>query len=231
MNNTHDGSNIRVDTLNHTSILTLIEGVKNKENMLKWTKIIHDFPKGTDDVISATSLINSLSVYQSGHTNAATELFLVVNDETKVDDEETLIEGIKTMKTFIVYYGTQSPSKLWYCLATDKNHFLNLNNGLDADIESFFRLSCQDSNLTCNNYMYWTGNECKTCTHICSRQPSEDPPFCCQSCPYFRQTKDESKCNVKSSAMSCMSKGHFAIVVGIIGYINKVAAVWNKTVV
>jgi hypothetical protein len=140
MNNTNDGSNIRVDMLSNASILTLLEGVKNKQNLLEWTKIIHDLQKGSADVISATSLINSVSVYQSGHTNAAIELFLVVNDKTKVDDEEKLIKGIKTMKTFIVYYGTQSPSKLWYCLATDKNHFLNLNNGLDADIESFFVL-------------------------------------------------------------------------------------------
>jgi hypothetical protein len=150
MNNTHDGSNIQVDTLNHTSIITLTEGVKNEKNMLKWTKIIHFFPKGTTGVISATSLINSVSVYQSGHTNAAIELFLVVNDKTKVDDEERLIEGLKSMKTFIVYYGKKSPSTFWHCLTTDKNHFLNLkfNDNLEGHIQSFLRLSCQGNPCT-----------------------------------------------------------------------------------
>ncbi|XP_060608563.1 uncharacterized protein LOC132760577 isoform X2 [Ruditapes philippinarum] len=198
MDNTHDGSNIQVDTLNHTSIITITEGVKNKENMLKWPKIINDFHKGTTGVISATSLIDSISVYQTGNTNVATELFLVVNDETKVDDEEKLIKALKTMKTFIVYCGRKRTPNFWYCLATDENHFINLKDEVDADIESFLRLSCEDSNLQCNNNMYWTGHECKKCTHICSRQPSEDPPFCRQSCSYFRERKDEIKCNGSS---------------------------------
>ncbi|XP_060572278.1 uncharacterized protein LOC132730385 isoform X2 [Ruditapes philippinarum] len=211
MNNTHDGSNIQLDTLNHTSIITLTEGVKNKENMLKWPKIIHFFPKGTTGVISATSLIDSISVYQSRNTNAPIQLFLVVNNETKVDDEEKLIEGLKSMKAFIVYYGEKSqstkinkksPSTFWFCLATDENHFINFNDDLNADILSFLRLSCQDSNLKCNNDMFWNRHMCKNCTYICSKEPSEDPQFCRDSCPYFRETKDELKCNGSSMVTS-----------------------------
>ncbi|XP_053401989.1 uncharacterized protein LOC128557772 isoform X3 [Mercenaria mercenaria] len=197
MHNAPDGSTIRVYTIDNT-LKTIINGIKNKTKLdNEWTETLARVPLGNTEhhIISYKTLEDAISEYPKEAEIKAEELFFVVNDKSKIDDEEKAIEKLKKRKTFIVFYGTSQPSKFWKNLATDKHHIIQLNDNIDADVDSFLALSCKDSRLNCYTDMYWTGDECKSCTHICSRTPAEDPQYCREACPYFRDREMTSEKN------------------------------------
>ncbi|XP_053401988.1 uncharacterized protein LOC128557772 isoform X2 [Mercenaria mercenaria] len=193
------GSEIRLYAVGKTFNL-IIDDVKDKRRKNKWIETITRVPRGNTEnhIISYKSLEEAISEYSKEVVLAAEEIFFVIDDNSKIDDEKKANELLKRRKIFVVIHGTGPPSKFWTKLATDKHHLLKLHDNIDAGVDSFLALSCQDSWLYCNTIMYWTGDECKNCTHICSRTPAEDSKYCREACPYFRDTEntsEQSGCN------------------------------------
>ncbi|XP_053389172.1 uncharacterized protein LOC128552174 [Mercenaria mercenaria] len=181
INNTREGTNIRLDVID-TKVRNVLS--MKKDNTNDWIESITKVKRGSSEqnIIPYKSLVGTISNFTNETVSVATELFFVVNDKSKLDDDEIAIKELKRFKTYVVFYGEKTPPKFWTNLATDKHRLLELND----NFTKFLNLTCQDSKLQCDTNRYWTGKECRTYTFICSKTYTEASPYCVQKCPYFR---------------------------------------------
>ncbi|XP_045194189.1 uncharacterized protein LOC123549823 [Mercenaria mercenaria] len=202
---TREDTNIRLDIMD-TILSNVLDTKKNISD--NWftnigLKIAQVKRTGLErNVIPYKHLMGAVSNFTNETVTAALELLFVVDNNSRIDKEESTLKELKKFKTFVAVRGTKPPPKFWTNIATDQHHLLELNDNIAGDIDDFLDLLCHDSKLYCNTDEYWSrnGKACKTCTFICARIPAEDPPYCLRECPYYR---DRNKANDHSQGSGC----------------------------
>ncbi|XP_053389173.1 uncharacterized protein LOC128552175 [Mercenaria mercenaria] len=117
------------------------------------------------------------------------QLFLLVNDISRLDNEEKALEALMIVNTFVVFTGMMQPQNIWTDLASDEKHLYITDSTNDEKFlngtEHFLNLSCQNSRSDCGISMYLNKSRCYKCAYICGRVKNTLSQFCLNTCPYF----------------------------------------------
>ncbi|XP_053400896.1 uncharacterized protein LOC123532044 [Mercenaria mercenaria] len=138
---------------------------------------------------------NALSRHETADMDI--QLFLLVNDISRLDNEEKALEALMIVNTFVVFTGMIQPQNIWTDLASDEKHLYITDSTNDEkffnETEHFLNLSCQNSRLDCGISMYLNKSRCYKCAYICGRVKNTLSQFCLNTCPNFDHHLDMPK--------------------------------------
>ncbi|XP_060562737.1 uncharacterized protein LOC132722282 [Ruditapes philippinarum] len=160
-----------------------------------WRDRILNYKPGNslNHVVSYADIRKALS-YPKSNSSDAQLVYLLVNSNTVIRDEENSFEELRKKKTFVILSEIQTADtgQNWLKLASNDHHFFALDSKeVDVSITKQIILlkSCQDSMFVCDTDMYWSRerSRCDVCTNICLSAFKVQQEYCVRACPFFHQ--------------------------------------------